>query len=150
MQIIWLNGMSGLYKSGVTIPPTPLARVVRGNTVKGAGEWQPAPVKALVAPSGWWPRWKLISVTQFLLKTCTAQCGFYPFWPEKMGSVDFDRKNWFWSISAEKSGFGRFWPNKLVPIDFGQKTSFWLINSICAQNIHSAVFTFFYSVEFFL
>ena len=38
MQIIWLNGMSGLYKLGVTIPPTPLARVVRGNTVKGAGE----------------------------------------------------------------------------------------------------------------
>ena len=62
-------------------------------------------------------------------------------------------KKWFWSFCAEKTGFDRFWPKKLVLVDFdrkklvlvnfGRKNWFWLINSICPENLHSAIFYFF-------
>ena len=36
-----------------------------------------------------------------------------------------DRKNWIWSILAEQSGFGRFWPKKVGLVDFDRENWFW-------------------------
>ena len=35
--------------------------------------------------------------------------------------VKFGQEKWFWSIWAGKTGFGRFWPGKMVSVDYGRK-----------------------------